>query len=136
MTLTERHAIVPAGMESVYEQIHYAPAVRVGRTVYVSGQIGRDDQMRIVQGSEPQIVQAFENLRRVLEAAGASLADVVDLTTFHTDMRELKLFMQIKDRYFVRDYPAWTAVGVASLGGVPGLIIEIKAVAVMAAAPE
>ena len=132
--MTDRQSIVPVGMEAVFDQIHYAPAVKVGRTIYVSGQIGRDEQMRIVEGSEPQMVQAFENLRRVLEAAGASLADVVDLTTFHTDMRELKLFMQVKDRYFVRDYPAWTAVGVAALGGVPGLIVEIKAVAVTAAA--
>jgi enamine deaminase RidA (YjgF/YER057c/UK114 family) len=130
----DRHAIIPPGMGPVYEQIHYAPAVRAGQTVYVSGQIGRDAQMRIVEGSEAQIVQAFENLRRVLEAAGATMADVVDLTTFHTDMRELKLFMQVKDRYFVRDYPAWTAVGVASLGGSPGLIVEIKAVAVLPSA--
>jgi enamine deaminase RidA (YjgF/YER057c/UK114 family) len=130
--MNDREAIIPKGMEVVYDQIHYAPAVRVGRTVYVSGQIGRDEQMRIVEGSEPQIVQTFENLRHVLEAAGASLADVVDLTSFHTDMRELKLFMQIKDRYFVRDFPAWTAVGAASLGGSPGLVVEIKAVAVIA----
>jgi enamine deaminase RidA (YjgF/YER057c/UK114 family) len=88
--MNDREAIIPKGMEVVYDQIHYAPAVRVGRTVYVSGQIGRDEQMRIVEGSEPQIVQTFENLRHVLEAAGASLADVVDLTSFHTDMRELK----------------------------------------------
>ena len=132
--MNKRQAIVPAGMEAVYEQIHYAPAVRVGNTIYVSGQIGRDEQMRIVEGSEAQIVQAFENLRKVLQAAGASLADVVDLTTFHTDMRELKLFMQVKDRYFTRDFPAWTAVGVAALGGTPGLIVEIKAVAVTEAA--
>lgn len=131
--MKDREAIVPAGMEPVYEQIHYAPALRVGRTIYVSGQIGRDAQMRIVEGSEAQIVQAFENLRLVLAAAGASLAEVVDLTTFHTDMRELKLFMQVKDRFFERDFPAWTAVGVASLGGSPGLIVEIKAVAVLAA---
>jgi enamine deaminase RidA (YjgF/YER057c/UK114 family) len=59
------------------------------------------------------------------------MADIVDLTTFHTDMRELALFMQVKDRYIDKDFPAWTAIGVASLGGVPGLVIEIKAVAVM-----
>ena len=41
--MKDREAIVPAGMEPVYEQIHYAPAVRVGRTIYVSGQIGRDE---------------------------------------------------------------------------------------------
>ena len=128
-----------------------APAVRVGHTVYVSGQIGRDDQRHMVEGSEAQIVQAFENLRRVLEAAGAGFADVVDLTTFHTDMRELPLFMRVKDRYlteFVTDFifpafksqalydKAWTAVGVPSLGGAPGCIVEIKAVAVLASRPE
>jgi enamine deaminase RidA (YjgF/YER057c/UK114 family) len=59
------------------------------------------------------------------------MADIVDLTTFHTDMRELALFMQVKDRYITRDFPAWTAIGVASLGGAPGVIIEIKAVAVL-----
>jgi enamine deaminase RidA (YjgF/YER057c/UK114 family) len=130
--MTERIAIVPRGMESVYEKIHYAPAVRVGSTIYVSGQIGRDQNMRIVEGSEAQIVQAFENLKTVLDAAGASMADIVDLTSFHTDMRELSLFMQVKDRYLTKDFPAWTAIGASSLGGVPGLIIEIKAVAVLA----
>ncbi len=133
--MNDRQAIIPTGMEYVYDQIHYAPAVRVGNTLYVSGQIGRDDQKRIVEGSEAQIVQAFENLRRVLEAAGADFADIVDLTTFHTDMRELPLFMRVKDRYFERDFPAWTAVGVASLGGAPGCIIEIKAIAVLASRP-
>ena len=65
-----------------------APALKVGDTVYVSGQISRDAAMRLVEGREAQIVQAFENLALALAAAGASLADVVDLTTFHTDMRE------------------------------------------------
>ena len=117
-------------MEQIYERIHYAPAVRVGDTIYVSGQIGRDKDMQIVKGVEAQIVQAFENLKLVLSAAGAKMEDIVDLTTFHTDMRDLGIFMQVKDRYVTRDFPAWTAIGAASLGGVSGLVIEIKAVAV------
>ena len=126
----QREAIIPKGMEAVYEKIRYAPGVRVGDTIYVSGQIGRDAQMRLVEDHEAQIVQAFENLKLVLEAAGASMDDIVDLTTFHTDMRELALFMQVRDRYLKRDFPAWTAIGAASLGGQPGYIVEIKAVAV------
>ncbi|HKE38694.1 MAG TPA: RidA family protein [Casimicrobiaceae bacterium] len=129
--MSDRVTIVPKGMETIYEKIHYSPAVAVGHTIYVSGQIGRDADMRIVEGSEAQITQAFENVRRVLEEAGATMADIVDLTSFHTDMRELALFMQVKDRYITKDFPAWTAVGVASLGGVPGLVVEIKAVAVL-----
>jgi enamine deaminase RidA (YjgF/YER057c/UK114 family) len=129
----DREAIIPAGMEAVYERIGYAPAVRVRDTVYVSGQIGRDAEMRLVEARDEQIVQAFENLKTVLAAAGASLADVVDLTTFHTDMRDLPLFMQVRDRYFdTHPKPAWTAVGAHMLGGSPGYIVEIKAVAVLA----
>jgi enamine deaminase RidA (YjgF/YER057c/UK114 family) len=131
--MNERKAIVPVGMEAVYEKIRYAPALKVGNTIYVSGQIGRDLSMQLVEGREAQIVQAFENLKLVLEAAGASLSDVVDLTTFHTDMRDLPLFMQVRDRYLTTDpLPAWTAVGAHMLGGSAGYNVEVKAVAVLA----
>lgn len=130
--MNEREAIIPAGMEAVYEKIRYAPAVKVGNTIYVSGQIGRDMAMQLVEGREAQIVQAFENLKLVLTTAGASLSDVVDLTTFHTDMRDLPLFMQVRDRYLTtHPLPAWTAVGAHMLGGAAGYIVEIKAVAVL-----
>ncbi len=129
--MTDRQAIIPQGMDYVYDRIHYAPAVRVGDTIYVSGQIGRDDNGQLVEGTEAQIVQAFENLKKVLAAAGAQLSDIVDLTTFHTDMRDLQLFMKVRDRYLTQDFPAWTAIGAASLGGAPGYLIEIKAVAVL-----
>jgi len=131
--MTERESVVPRGMEAVYNDIHYSPAVRVGRTIYISGQIGRDEELAVVEDSEAQIVQAFENLKKVVEAAGATLNDIVDLTTFHTDMRDLGLFMKVRDRYLTKDYPAWTAIGVAALGGVPGLIVEIKAIAELTA---
>ena len=129
--MTDRQAFIPKGMEAVYENIHYAPAVRVGKTIYVSGQIGRDENMKLVEGREAQIVQAFENLKKVLAAGGATMDDIVDLTSFHDDMRDLSLFMQVKDRYLTRDFPAWTAIGAAQLCGAPGYIIEIKAVAVL-----
>jgi enamine deaminase RidA (YjgF/YER057c/UK114 family) len=130
--MTDRQAVIPEGMEAVYEKIRYSPAVKVGNTIYVSGQIGRDSAMQLVEPREAQMVQAFENLKQVLETAGASLRDVVDLTTFHTDMRDLPLFMQVRDRYFDSDpLPAWTAIGAHMLCGSPGYIIEIKAVAVL-----
>ncbi|MFM0381327.1 RidA family protein [Paraburkholderia strydomiana] len=130
--MKERKAVVPAGMEAVYERIRYAPAVKVGNTIYVSGQVGRDEKMQLVEGREAQTVQAFENLKKVLDAAGASLSDVVDLTTFHTDMRDLPLFLEIRDRYLTtHPMPAWTAIGAHMLGGTAGYIVEIKAVAVL-----
>ena len=51
------------------------------------------------------------------------------MTTYHTDMADLGAFMEVKADYLTGDLPAWTAVGVASLGGTPGVTIEIKAVA-------
>ena len=133
--MCDHSAVIPPGMETVYEKIGYAPALKVGNTVYVSGQIGRDSALQLVDGREAQIAQAFDNLGRVLAAAGASFADVVDLTSFHTDMRDLPLFMQVRNRYLrAHPLPAWTAVGAHMLGGVPGYIVEIKAVAVVPAA--
>ena len=130
--MSERKAIVPDGMEAVYEKIRYAPALKVGNTLYVSGQIGRNAAMELVEGRVAQIAQAFENLKLVLAAAGASMSDVVDRTTFHTDMRDLPLFMEVRDRYITTDpLPAWTAVGAHMLGGTAGYIVEIKAVAVL-----
>ncbi|OUL88211.1 RidA family protein [Paraburkholderia hospita] len=126
--MNERKAIVPEGMEAVYEKIRYAPALKAGNTIYVSGQIGRDADMQLVEGREAQTVQAFENLKLVLSAAGASMNDVVEITSFHTDMRDLPLFMQVRDRYLTaHPLPAWTAVGAHMLGGTPGYIVEIKA---------
>lgn len=133
--MCDRMAVIPPGMEAVYEKIGYAPALKVGNTVYVSGQIGRDSAMQLVEGREAQIALAFDNLQLVLAAAGASFADVVDLTSFHTDMRDLPLFMQVRNRYLsAHPLPAWTAVGAHMLGGAPGYIVEIKAVAVLPAA--
>ena len=129
--MTNREAIIPKGMEAVYDNIHYAPAVRVGNTLYISGQIGRDENMKLVEEREAQFVQTFENLKKVLSAAGASFADVVDVTSFHTDMRDLPLYMQVRDRYFTGNYPAWTAIGAAQLCGAPGYFLEVKAVAVL-----
>ncbi len=124
--------IVPQDMAAVYDNIHYAPAVRAGNTIYVSGQIGRDANMQLVEAREAQFVQVFENLKKVLAAAGAGFADVVDVTSFHTDMRDLPLYMQIRDRYFTGNYPAWTAIGAAQLCGTPGYFLEVKVTAVLA----
>ena len=129
--MSHRQPIIPPGMETIYDSIHYAPAVRVGDTLYISGQIGRNERMELVADKEAQFVQTFENLKKVLEAAGACFADVVDVTSFHTDMRDLPLYMKVRDRYFTDNYPAWTAIGAAQLCGAPGYFLEVKAVAVL-----
>lgn len=126
--MVNRKDIIPPGMEAIPERFHYSPGVLVDGTLYIAGQVGRDANLKVVEGTEAQFVQAFENVKKVLNAAGASFDDVVEMVTYHVDMRDLALFMQVKDRYYTGRVPAWTGIGVTSLA-MPGLIIEIKCTA-------
>ncbi len=125
-----RRDIVPPSMAVIRERFHYNPAVLVGDTLHLAGQVGRDEHLNVIQGTEAQFTQAFENLKTVLTASGATFDDVVDMVTYHVDMRDIMLFMKVKDRYFTNKVPAWTGVGVTCLA-FPGLIIEIKCTAVL-----
>ena len=65
----------------------------------------------------------------MLTAAGASIGDIVDLTTFHVGLHaNIRTFTKVKDRYVSAPYPAWTAIGISELA-FPGGLVEIKAVA-------
>lgn len=94
----------------------YSQAVKVGDTVYLSGQIGLDpESMQMVDGIEAQIHRVFQNLRAVTVAAGGSLGDVVKLNIFLTDLGNFAKVNEIMAEYFAQPYPARAAVGVASL---------------------
>jgi enamine deaminase RidA (YjgF/YER057c/UK114 family) len=83
-----------------------------------------------VRDPEAQFATAFAALREVLRHAGADLADIVELTSYHVDIsRHIETFMTVKDRYLTEPYPAWTAIGVSELV-VPGGLVEIRAIAV------
>lgn len=94
----------------------YSQAVKVGNTVYMSGQIGLDPiTMQMVEGIDAQVHRVFQNLKAVAEAADGSLADVVKLNVFLTDLSHFALVNTIMAEYFSEPYPARAAVGVASL---------------------
>lgn len=131
--MTRRQLIVPPGMENLVERFHYAPGVLVGDTLYVSGQVGRDEHLKVVEGTEAQFEQAFRNVGKVLDAAGFAFPDVVELETWFLEFpKDLALFMQVKDRFLGRTTPAWTGFGVASFS-MPGIVCEIKVTAVKGA---
>ena len=94
----------------------YSQAVKVGNTVYISGQIPLDPtNMQLVEGIEVQTRQVFDNLEAVTQAAGGSLADIAKLSIFLTDLGNFGLVNQIMAEYFQEPYPARAAVGVAAL---------------------
>lgn len=144
-----REVIIPKGMEILYEKYHYCPGIKVGNTLYISGQVGRDENLQVVEGTEAQFVQTFENVKKVLTAAGATFDDVVEMITYHVTgvnlanlqvqpsdseqqftIPHLPLFMKVKDRYFTNNFPTWTGFGITALS-TPGLIVEIKCTAIL-----
>jgi reactive intermediate/imine deaminase len=95
----------------------YSQAVRVGDTVYVSGQVPLDPATgALVSGDiEAEIRRVFDNLKAIAQAAGGSLAHVVKLTVFLTDLTHFPKVNEIMATYFSEPYPARAAVGVAAL---------------------
>ena len=95
----------------------YSQGVKVGNTVYLSGQIPLvPETMEMVEGNmEAQIRRVFDNLQAVAEAAGGSLADVAKLNVFLTDLSHFPLVNQVMADYFEEPYPARAAIGVAAL---------------------
>jgi reactive intermediate/imine deaminase len=110
----------------------YSQAVKVGATVYLSGQIPLDPvTLQLVdEGMDAQIRRVFDNLAAVARAAGGSLADTVKLNVFLTDLSYFALLNQIMAEYFLQPYPARAAIGVASLPR--GAQVEMDAVLVLA----
>ena len=109
----------------------YSQAVKVGNTVYLSGQIPLDPvTMTLVDGEiDQQIRRVFENLKAVAEAAGGSFKDIVKLNIFLTDLSHFAKVNEIMGQYFEQPYPARAAIGVAALP--KGSQVEMDAILVI-----
>ena len=109
----------------------YSQAVKAGNTVYFSGQIALNPEtMELVNDSfDAQAVQVFENLSAVATAAGGSLADMVKINIFLTDLGNFAATNEVMKKYFSEPYPARAAVGVKELP--MGVDIEIEGVMVL-----
>lgn len=115
-----------------YEPFRLSQAFRVGELLFVSGQAAIDEHGSIVgEGDfDAQAEQTFRNLERVLAAGGSSLADVVKVTIFLTDMANFPKIVELRGTWFTPPYPADTIVQVVALA-LPELEIEIEAIAVV-----
>ncbi len=109
----------------------YSQAVKVGSTVYLSGQIALDPAtMEVVEGDiGVQIHRVFDNLQAVCCAAGGGFSDVVKLTVYLTDLSHFPVVNEVMNKYFTEPFPARAAVGVAALP--KGVGVEIDAVMVL-----
>ena len=126
--MAKRDAVFPAGRQALYEKHRYSAAIRSGDLLFVSGQVGSREDGSPEPVFEQQVRLAFDNLAAVLEAAGCTFDDVVDVTTFHTDpAAQFEVVSAVRMKVFGESpYPNWTAVGVNWLAGFD---FEIKVIA-------
>lgn len=110
----------------------YSQAVRVGSTVYMSGQIPLvpATMEMVTESFEAQAEQVFKNLQAVAEAAGGSLADLVKVTILLSDMKHFAMVNEVMARYFAEPYPARAAFAVKQLP--KDADIEVEAIMVTA----
>jgi enamine deaminase RidA (YjgF/YER057c/UK114 family) len=126
--MTTRQAVFPANRHALYEAHRYSAAIRSGDLLFVSGQVGSREDGSPEPDFEAQVQRAFDNLAAVLAAAGCTMANVVDVTTFHTDPEaQVGAVMAVREKAIGDPpYPNWTAVGVNWLAGFD---FEIKVIA-------
>jgi enamine deaminase RidA (YjgF/YER057c/UK114 family) len=126
--MARRDAVFPAGRQALYDIHKYSAAIRSGDLLFVSGQVGSREDGSPEPEFAQQVRRAFDNLAAVLQAAGCTFDDVVDVTTFHTDPTHQFDTVMAQRPKALSDppYPNWTAVGVTWLAGFD---FEIKAIA-------
>lgn len=126
--MSPRNSVYPANPNPLNELHAYAPAVRHGDLLFVAGQVGVRSDGTPEPDFEAQVRLAFKNLEAVLQAAGCTFDDVLDVTTYHTDPeKQFETMLPIKSAYFPeKPYPAWSSFGVTWLAGFD---FEIKVVA-------
>jgi len=124
-----KEVVVP---RNVHRARGYSHAFKCGNTIYVAGQIAFDEEGRLVGEGDvvAQTERAYENLKRVLEAAGASMSDIVVMHIYTMDLEGFNKTSEIRRRYFGKHFPATTLLVVQGLDE-PGTLIEVEATAVV-----
>jgi enamine deaminase RidA (YjgF/YER057c/UK114 family) len=123
---------VPEGGQGTVEYFRMAPAIRVDDLVFISGIVAwiPEGETATPELYETQIRSAFQRVEETLNLAGSGWADVVEMTTFHVDMRaHQEIFLTVRQEFITQEpYPAWTAIGVEQLWTDP-LFVEIRVIA-------
>ena len=124
----------PVASPEVYTPGTYSQAFVVtgGRTIYVSGMTSRDKNGNVVGEGDmkKQTTLVFENMKAVLQAAGANMSDVVKINVFLTDISQIASFREVREQFFKQPMPASTVVATSALGD-QRLLLEVEAIAVV-----
>ena len=122
-------ALSPAAFSHFIGDWHLSPVIDTGDFIFFSGVTGVRPDLTVAADPETQIRDTFEFLKDHLKVAKSTFDDVVEMTTYHVDLRQhLSVFVKVKDEYVKAPYPAWTAIGVSQLI-TEGTIVEIRLIA-------
>lgn len=122
--------LIPETQRAYHDNWHFSPGVAAGGFVFLSGATGGDRQTgQMPEDLAEQTENAFATIAEVLAEDGLTLADVVEMTTYHVGLQaHLDAFKAVKDRHVHVPYPAWTAIGVTELASA-GAAVEIRVIA-------
>ncbi|HGM6861634.1 TPA: RidA family protein [Serratia rubidaea] len=126
--MAKRDVVFPAGRQALYERNRYSPAIRANGLLFVSGQVGSREDGSPEPDLTAQVRRAFDNLNAVLQAAGCTFDDVIDVTVFMVDPQSIfhTVWEVVPEYWGSAPHPTLTAVGVTWLYG---FHFEIKVIA-------
>lgn len=126
--MKQRDVVFPPGRQALYERNRYSPAIRSNGFLFVSGQVGSNEDGSPEPDLEAQVRQAFTNLKAILAAADCSFDDVIDVTVFMVDPQSTfeRVWSVVPEFWGNAPHPTLTAVGVTWLYGFQ---FEIKVIA-------
>lgn len=130
MAQQSKQVIVPDALKEAYENFQFAPAMRAGDMLYLSGVVVTLAEGETTENIAPAVERAFDQIELILAEAGASWNDVVDVTSYAVDLdRDMMPMWAVKEKRVPAPYPAWTAIGTTRLFGGDNALIEIKVTA-------
>ena len=124
--------VTPGYGELMHRSNYYAQVMRIGNRIEISGQGGWNDELEFPGSVRDEIVQAFDNVERVLNHVGSTWTDVVSVTSYHAPIgpESLELMVEQFRARMPERAPLWTCVGVAALGS-PKMHVEIVVSAIV-----
>ncbi len=124
-----KKSLVPERYQHYYQNLHYSPVIDTGAFVFLSGVTAARPNEPVPTDPEAQFHKAFDKLATYLSEAGLGFEHIVELTSFHVDLRKhIDVFSAVKDQYIGEPYPAWSAIGVTEFIPVNALV-EMRVVA-------
>ena len=122
-------SIVRDSGKFLYDNFHFSEAVESDGLLLCSGIIGTGQDGKVPEDIREEFDNAWSGVTSLLKEAGADASHIVEYTSYHVGLQaDMAAFMEVRDKYLLEPWPAWTAIGITELA-VPGAHVEIRVTA-------